>query len=314
MKKLVTSGEIVVEIMAIDIGQTFDGPGPLIGPFPSGAPAIFIDQAAKLGQPCGLISSVGDDDFGRLNIDRLKRDGVDISAIAVHAGAATGSAFVRYEHSGARHFVFNIRDSACRLIALTAEAEALLAEADHFQVMGSSLFSPEAVSVARAGIEIVKRNGGTVSFDPNIRKEMLSSPGMRQALDFVLARCDIFLPSGPELFLFTPATDEASAIRDLLSRGMTAIVLKNGADGATYHDNSSTIEMAAFAVEEVDPTGAGDCFGAAFVSLWLRGAAPIEALRFAAACGAMAVTRKGPMEGTASMAEVESYLAQAVKA
>ena len=59
-------------------------PIPLVGPFPSGAPAIFIDQVAKLGQPCGMIACVGADDFGRVNLDRLARDGVDTSAIAVH--------------------------------------------------------------------------------------------------------------------------------------------------------------------------------------------------------------------------------------
>ncbi|TJW39703.1 MAG: sugar kinase, partial [Mesorhizobium sp.] len=69
MKKLVGAGEILVEIMAERIGQSFLEPGPLLGPYPSGAPAIFIGQAAALGQPAGLIGAVGDDDFGRLNID-----------------------------------------------------------------------------------------------------------------------------------------------------------------------------------------------------------------------------------------------------
>lgn len=49
MKMLVTAGEILVEIMATRVGQTFRKPGPLVGPFPSGAPAIFIDQAGRLG-------------------------------------------------------------------------------------------------------------------------------------------------------------------------------------------------------------------------------------------------------------------------
>ena len=49
MKKLVSAGEILVEIMAQRIGQSFLEPGPLLGPYPSGAPAIFIGQAAALG-------------------------------------------------------------------------------------------------------------------------------------------------------------------------------------------------------------------------------------------------------------------------
>ena len=78
MKKIVVIGEILVEIMADSPGAGFLEPIALTGPFPSGAPAIFADQAARLGQPCAIVSAVGDDDFGRLNIDRLHRDGVDV--------------------------------------------------------------------------------------------------------------------------------------------------------------------------------------------------------------------------------------------
>ena len=122
MKKVVTIGEILVEIMATELGDGFLEPIPLVGPFPSGAPAIFIDQVAKLGQPCGLIGCVGADDFGRLNLDRLARDGVDVSAVAVHPELPTGSAFVRYRPDGSRDFVYNIRHSAAGAIGPSAAA------------------------------------------------------------------------------------------------------------------------------------------------------------------------------------------------
>ncbi len=308
MKKLVCAGEILVEIMAERIGQSFLAPGPLVGPFPSGAPAIFIDQAARLSQPAGLIAAVGDDDFGHLNIERLRADGADISAIKIHRGAATGTAFVTYETDGSRHFVYNIRQSAAGLIEIGEEARALLAGADHFHVMGTSLFSPEVIEVARNGIETVKARGGTVSFDPNIRKEMLDLPGMREALHFVLSKTDVFLPSGPELFIFAKASDEESAAREMLDRGISTVVVKKGADGAVHYDRTGRTVSPCFAVDEIDPTGAGDCFAAAFVSFWLRGAAPETALRIANACGALAVTKKGPMEGIASLAAVEAFL------
>jgi sugar/nucleoside kinase (ribokinase family) len=307
---LVTAGEILVEIMATRVGQTFREPGPLVGPFPSGAPAIFIDQAGRLGQPCGMIAAVGEDDFGALNLDRLRASGVDVSAVAVHPGVPTGSAFVRYHEDGGRSFVFNIALSASGRIAMTEAARALLARADHFHVMGTSLFAPAVIEVALAGVEAVKAWGGTVSFDPNLRPELLDAPGMRDALEAILARCDIFMPSGSELFLFTRARDEEGAVAELLERGISEIVLKKGAEGAVHHGAGGRIAVPAFTVEEVDPTGAGDCFGAAFVSMRLRGMAPEAALRIACACGALAVTRKGPMEGTATLAEVERFLAE----
>jgi len=312
MKKLVSAGEIVVEIMADRVDQSLAEPGLLHGPFPSGAPAIFIAQAARLGQPAGLISAVGDDDFGHLNIDRLRDWGADVSAIAVHKEQATGTAFVSYRADGSRHFVFNIKNSAAGSIEIDEGAVALLAGADHFHVMGSSLFSERATSVILAGIEMVKRKGGTVSFDPNIRKEMIELPGMREALTKVLMLTDIFLPSGEELFIFTDAADEASAVTEMLARGISAVIVKKGSAGAVYYDRHRQVTAQGFPVTEVDPTGAGDCFGAGFVSFWLRGAHPEDALRIACACGALAVTRKGPMEGIAKLAEVQAFLDDAI--
>ncbi|TDL79425.1 sugar kinase [Palleronia sediminis] len=311
MKKIAVIGEILVEIMADTVGAGFTGLQPLTGPFPSGAPAIFVDQAARLGQPAGIVSAVGDDDFGRVNLDRLARDGVDISAVHVDPDRPTGSAFVRYRADGSRDFVFNIRHSACGQIAMTAGAEALLAGADHLHVMGSSLSSRGLVEMNLAAAEAVKARGGTLSFDPNLRKEMLRAPGMAEAMARFLSLTDLFLPSGAELTLLTEAQETDAAIQELLARGIAAVVHKNGAAGACYHDAARRVPVAGFAVDEVDPTGAGDCFGAAFTTLWLRGAPPDEAMTVAAAAGALAVTARGPMEGACDMGTIRRFIADA---
>lgn len=308
MKKIITIGEIVVEIMAIETGNGFKSAIPLIGPFASGAPAIFIDQAAKMGQPCGMVSAVGNDDFGALNIERLAADGVDVTAISVHPTAATGSAFVRYRPDGNRDFIFNIKHSACSAIALTPEAEALIETADHLHIMGSALFSEGIVAAIHEATIRIKAKGGTISFDPNIRKEMLELPGMREALAHALENTDLFMPSGAEIFLFTKATEEKAAIEELLARGIKALVVKRGADGASHFDQNGEVFSPAFKVEEIDPTGAGDSFGAAFVTCWLRDMSPAEALCIANATGARAVGVKGPMEGTSTLAEINAFI------
>lgn len=308
MKKVVVVGEILVEIMAVEVGDGFLEPISLVGPFPSGAPAIFIDQVAKLGQPAGMIGRVGDDDFGRLNVERLRRDGVDVSAIAVDPDRPTGSAFVRYRADGSRDFVYNIRHSACGAIATSPEAAALVDGADHLHVMGTALSSPALAGIVRSALASIRARGGTVSFDPNLRKEILAAPGMREALEEVLSQTDLFLPSGEELFLFSDAGDAESAAADLLGRGIRTIVLKRGADGSVCFDAAGTCSVPAFPVDEVDPTGAGDTFGATFLTFWLRDRPPREALTFANAAGALAVSRMGPMEGTSTRRELDAFL------
>lgn len=308
-KKVLTVGEILVEIMATTKGLGFREAQPLVGPFPSGAPAIFIDQVGRLGTPAAIISRVGADDFGRLNIERLEADGVDVSGIAVAPGEATGSAFVRYREDGNRDFVYNIAHSATGRLTLTPEAEALMAACDHIHIMGTALSAPGLADVAREAVRRVKAHGGTLSFDPNLRPEILGAPGLRAALDEVLAQTDLFLPSGQELYLFTQARDEKGAVAELLARGIGEIVIKKGDRGATHYGPHGLKDVGPLTVEEIDPTGAGDCFGGAFLSFWLAGASTETALRYANAAGARAVTKLGPMEGASTRAELDVFLA-----
>jgi tagatose kinase len=305
---ILTMGEIVVEIMAVERGQSFRRAGTLAGPYASGAPAIFIDQVAHLGSRCAMIGCVGDDDFGVLNVERLRADGVDVSGIAIIKTATTGSAFVTYREDGERDFIFNIANSASGQLSVGNLREDLLKDCGHFHVMGSSLFSPRIIEAMKKVIETVKGNGGSVSFDPNVRKEILGSPDMRDALDFILDHTDVFLPSGHEVTLLATASSEAGAIDELLRRGVREVVVKRGKDGCSFHDGTRETHLPAFSVEEIDPTGAGDCFGATYIACRSQGMEVERALRYACASGAIAVTAKGPMEGTATLAELDEFI------
>lgn len=309
MKKIVVIGEILSEIMADVPGRGFLRPIALTGPYPSGAPAIFASQAARLAQPCAIVSAVGRDDFGRLNLDRLRNDGVDVSAVRVDPELPTGTAFVRYRPDGSRDFVFNIRHSACGRFPGSEEARRIFDAADHLHVMGSSLSTPDYIAANLDLAAQIRARGGTVSFDPNLRKEMLGAPGIRPAMDRLLALSNLFLPSGEELTLLTDAETAEGAMRELLARGVAAIVHKQGRDGARYVDAHDDFGLPSFDVEETDPTGAGDCFGAAFTTFWLRGAPPRDCLLHAVAAGAHAVTVRGPMEGAADLATLRAFLA-----
>ncbi len=236
-------------------------------------------------------------------------DGVDVSGIAFLPDATTGSAFVTYRADGNRDFVFNITNSASARLGVEHATPQALAGCTHFHVMGSSLFSESIVAAMKKAVDQVKRQGGTVSFDPNIRKEILRSSAMREALAYFLARTDIFLPSGPEVTLLVDADTEEAAIPALLALGVQELVIKRGAEGASYVDKDQRIDVPPLAVTEVDPTGAGDCFGGAFVACRVLGMAAQESLQLANAAGALAVTRQGPMEGASTFAQLRAALA-----
>ncbi len=306
----ITVGEILVEIVATTVGDGFRAAQPLIGPYPSGAPAIFIDQVGRMGGAAGMIGAVGDDDFGRVNLDRLRDDGVDVSAVAVDPDFPTGSAFVRYRADGRRDFVYNIATSAAARFGWSGPVAALVARAGHLHVMGTALSMPSAVDVIDRAVTIVKARGGTLSVDPNLRKELRLPAETEARFARLVAAADLLLPSGEELERAAGVDGEAAAVESLFARGVGEIVLKRGAAGAScFTGDGGRVDAGAFKVDEADPTGAGDCFGGAYVAARRLGLGIDAALAYGCAAGARNVTRVGPMEGAGTRAELDAFMA-----
>lgn len=303
-------GEILVEIVATTIGDGFRSAQPLIGPFPSGAPAIFIDQCGRMGGAAAMIGAVGRDDFGAVNLDRLAADGVDVSAIAIDADMPTGSAFVRYRTDGSRDFVYNIATSAAARFGLTDPVRALIDRAGHLHVMGTALSMPAAVEVIEHAATRIKARGGSLSVDPNLRKELVRDPETETRFNRLIAMSDLLLPSGEELERSAGVAGQDAAVARLFDMGVREIALKQGADGATvFTPGAGPVHAPGFAVAERDPTGAGDCFGGAYVASRRLGMPIVQALRYANAAGARNVTVLGPMEGAGTRAELDAFIA-----
>jgi tagatose kinase len=303
-------GEILCEIVANTVGNGFHEAQALTGPYPSGATAIFIDQCARLGCASAMIGAVGDDDFGRVNLNRLQADGVDISAINIDQEYPTGTAFVRYRSNGSRDFVYNIAKSAAARFIWNDKVRKLIESAGHIHIMGSALPMPPAVEIIDKAIPLIKARGGTVSVDPNLRKELKLEEATRQRFATWIAATDLLLPSGEELELAAGIAGEAEALAALFAKGVKEIVLKRGEKGATrFRPGSQRIDVASFKVKEIDPTGAGDCFGGAYVAASRLGLEAVQALTYGCAAGARNVTAIGPMEGAGTRSQLDDFIA-----
>jgi hypothetical protein len=170
---------------------------------------------------------------------------------------------------------------------------------------GSALsFSETARQAAYRAVELCKRLGGRVSFDPNLRPELLGPDRVRELCEPVLAACDLLLPSGAEAGFLAAEADEISACRKLVERGIPIVALKQGERGSTVFTATETIRAAPYAVREIDPTGAGDCYGGAFTAGLLKGWDLPRVARFANVAGALSVMKLGPMEGIPRLEEV----------
>jgi sugar/nucleoside kinase (ribokinase family) len=179
-------------------------------------------------------------------------------------------------------------------------------------VCGSTLaLSDDWRTVALRAARLARERGVRVSFDPNVRPELLGGGSVAEVCGPMLRLADTVLPSGAEAMMLTgEPTAEAGCLR-LLEFGADLVVLKRGALGATVYTGASSDAVEAFRVEEVDPTGAGDVFAAALASAFLAGMAVPAATRYACAAGALAVTRRGPLEGAPTHQQVLAVLSGA---
>lgn len=305
MPTIMICGEILVEVMTTKIDQTFLEPGTLVGPYPSGAPAIFISQVARMGTACGIISQIGDDDFGRINTNRLEADGVDISQIAVTPDHTTGVAFVTYFADGSRQFIYHFKDAACGLLDVHQVNESAFEDCEYYHVMGCSLSASESIcrSVLK-GLRMAIKKGAKISFDPNLRPELLGNKAIRDAFAEVMDSADILQTGKSELKLLFP--DDDDAVGRLLAEKERIIVVKDGSRGTSVYTRTEAFSIPAYPAVEVDPTGAGDCFDGTMLACLASGMSLQDAACYANTAGAMAVSKKGPMEGNCFRAEIEA--------
>ena len=307
-------GELLVEFVCADKDGHHRRVGTYSGPYASGAPGIFIDQAARCGGRCIFAGAVGDDAFGQVILERLRADGVDTSLIAKVSGVPTGSAFVSYNADGSRDFVYNIVHSAAsQFVADNTTIEKLVNfETGVMHVSGSVLASAAMREKVLHVCKALHSGGAAVSFDPNIRKELISDPNYFTTVNELMAISTYFLPSEEDADVLFPGESLESYAPKLFARGADYVVLKKGNKGSSgIHRNGEAHNFPAYKVDLIDPTGAGDCFCATLITLISSGHFSFQrALQYANAAGAMAVTKGGPMEGNSTLAEIEAFLAR----
>ncbi|MHA2281343.1 MAG: carbohydrate kinase family protein [Promethearchaeota archaeon] len=304
--EIISLGELLVEIMRTELNAPHGKIGANYkGPYPSGAPAIFISSAARMSKPfklkTGYIGVIGNDEFGDCIIRKLKQDDVDLSHIRVSESKPTGIAFNQYNSDGSRKFIF--AKGAAGEISLEDIKENYFKDVKSLHIMGSSLaISKKSRNACSKAITIAKKNNpdAIISFDPNLRPEMLDLNDILEISMPILEKTEILLPSGDEAEMLASVKGFKKACQKLLEMGPKIIVLKEGRKGCTIFTpkNLEGLYIRGFNVNEIDPTGAGDSFAGAFIVGFLKGWDLKKIGIFSNAVGALKVESFGPMPDT----------------
>lgn len=319
MPTLHSLGEILVD--AIPSGTASAGPLtlPRLTLFPGGAPANVAAQVARLGGRARHLGGISSDPWGALLTDALVRMGVDTSGLVVRP-EPTALAVVQLTPAGERSFRFFRHGTADLAVALEELDLAGIGAGDALHTCSNTLVGEPARAVTLAALQAAKQRGACISVDPNLRPLLWPAgrvdPG---PIHEALALADLVKIGVEEAECLAGSVD--AFVAWCLDRGALAVVVSDGARPLRCFTATGVWACACPEVAVVDTTGAGDslCGGLLYpLVAGPRGAR--DALRevlgdgggitrwlgFAAACGAITVTRPGAMTALPSLAEVRT--------
>ncbi len=259
--------------------------------------------AARAGAGTAFIGAVGNDDAATELVADLSAAGVDTSHLSVVSGPS-GTAVVVVDDAGENSIVVapGANDS------LTALSTDQLMTIQRAAVLVVQLEIP-LVTVSTA-IHAAQRAGARVILNAApaqpLPVEMLS------AVDLLVVNqgeACVLVDTKP----MSPASHQIDALLSALLETVPAVVITLGREGSAYAERSgSTHRIPAVPVDVVDTTGAGDTFTGALAATLARGEPVLDALQFASAAAAAAVTRHGAVQAIPHRAEVDRLLAEAI--
>lgn len=323
--KIVCFGEALIDFLAQPAASR-DAPRAFLQ-FAGGAPANVAVAAAKLGAPAAFVGMLGADMFGDFLLASLCGHGVDTAGVVRTDAAPTALAFVQLDAQRERSFSFYRPPAADLLFRDDHFQAASFADTAAFHACSNSLTEDAIARATLQGMARARAAGALVSFDLNLRPALWPRDlDPRPRLWEALSQADFVKLAGNELeYLAAPmAGDKDAVLERILGGEARLVVVTDGAAPMRWCTRGQRGEAAPFRVQAIDSTAAGDAFvggllsrlasrridGAAFAHFVADPAAINDVLRFAAAVGALAVTRPGAFAAMPTLAEANALLGE----
>lgn len=250
--------------------------------------AILAHNISLLGIRTGFVTRFGDDEMGRIAMDRLAQSRVDLSR-AIRSTGNLGTGVTILLHHGSSRRILTYPGIMFEMSCADFDLD-YLASARHFHL--SSLFLQRGLHAGLPDLfRALKSRGLTLSLDTN------DDPDDRWdgVLDDLLPLVDILLPNDDEIRRIA-RRDSVDEALDALAPRIPLIAVKCGSRGAIVQQGTQRFTVEPVTVSPVDTIGAGDTFNAGFLSAWLRGFDPQTCARAGNIAGALSTLRPGGTE------------------
>jgi ribokinase len=272
------------------------------GPFymgPGGKGANQAVAAARLGARVNMVVKLGMDTFGDIAAQSMKDEGINPEFILRTDETHTGTGTIVLDADGENMIVVA---PGANMLLQPSDVDKASAAIAQSSILLVQLEVP--MVTVRHAVDRARGAGVQVLLNP--------APG-RVLADDLLARIDVLTPNETEAQIITGlpvgSVEEAErAAIDLLTRGVGAVVVTLGAQGAMIADESGPRHAPGISVNVVDTTGAGDAFSGALAVALAEGADLDAAVQFANVAAALQVARMGTAPAMPYRAEVEEAL------
>ncbi len=257
--------------------------------------------AGRSGADISFIACVGADDIGERIRKQLATDRIDTAPVLAVTGESTGVALIFVNGEGENVIGIHAGANGALSVEQVNKEQQRIASADALLMQ---LESPIESVTAAAGI--AHENGTRVILNP--------APA-RPLSDELLGLVDIITPNETEARILTGITVEddrgaQQAAEALHQKGIDTVLITLGSRGVWLSESGQGQRIPGFRVKAVDTIAAGDTFNGAFVTAMLEGQAMPDAVRFAHAAAAIAVTRPGAQPSVPWRAEIDDFLKQ----
>lgn len=260
-----------------------------------GLTATAMVAAARLGASVGFMGAVGDDDFGKFNIDTFRREGVNTDLVLVVPGGTTAFSFVLVDkNTGKRTIV--AYGGVHRLPGVELKIPDFMGT--RFLHLDGA-WREQAIKVGWAA----KGKGIEITLDP-------SSGDYSPTMVELLRLTDYAIPPYQFAKEFTGLDDPVEAGKVILRYGPKVVTITRGEHGSVTVTRDGAFETPAFKVPVIDTTGAGDTFHGAFVFALNKGYDLETTVLFASAVAALKCTKMGGQAGLPTFPEVQAFLSQ----
>lgn len=257
--------------------------------------------AGRAGADIAFIACVGADDIGARIRQQLQQDRIDTAPVEIVAEEATGVAMIFVNGEGENNIGIYSGANAALTPARVAHHQRVIADADALLMQ---LESPLKSVLAAA--KIAREQHTQVILNP--------APAT-QLSDELLGLIDIITPNETEAEILTGIAvkndeDAARAAQALHAKGIATVLITLGRRGVWLSEEGNGVRIPGFSVQAIDTIAAGDTFNGAFITARLEGVAMHDAVRFAHAAAAIAVTRPGAQPSVPWRTEIDAFLQQ----